>query len=96
MKSAQVTASGRIEWVDAPEHTVTMDDVLLKIKACSICGSDAIYTNIGGFPPGREPRRLSQPGAKVAIFGAGPVRRSGSWRYTNAPSNWTSARRHPH
>ncbi len=71
MKSIQVTAPGRAEWVDVPEPHVGPDDVLLRIKACGICGSDAMYTQIGGIPPRQGATPLGhEPAAEVAEVGA--------------------------
>lgn len=70
MKSVQVTGPGVISWVDVPEPEAGPKDVLLKIKACGICGSDGLYTDVGGIPPlkGRQPLG-HEPVAEVIAVG---------------------------
>ena len=70
MKSIQVTAPGRAEWVEVPDPQVGPGDVLLKIKACGICGSDAMYTQVGGIPPRQGATPLGhEPAAEVIEVG---------------------------
>lgn len=79
MKSVQVTGPGRAEWVEVPDPVVGPRDVLLKIRACGICGSDGMYTQVGGIPPrqgatplGHEPAaEIVQIGAEVTGFAVG-------------------------
>ncbi|KDP19961.1 theronine dehydrogenase [Oenococcus oeni] len=51
MKQVQVTAVGENSFVDVDQPQVGRQDVLIKIKANGICGSDTFYTSIGGIPP---------------------------------------------
>ncbi|WP_276040182.1 zinc-dependent alcohol dehydrogenase [Mycolicibacterium alvei] len=37
--------------MDVPTPTVSSHDVLVRIRACGICGSDTLYISIGGLPP---------------------------------------------
>lgn len=70
MKSVQVTGPDQNEWVEAPAFKVGPDDVLLDIKACGICGSDAFYTHVGGIPPRVGATPLGhEPAAEVAEIG---------------------------
>ena len=62
MKVSVVTAPGDVQVVDVPTPTVGPADVLVKIRACGICGSDAFYITLGGMgdhtggmPLGHEP-----------------------------------------
>src|SRR6476619_3241089 len=62
MKVSVVTAPGETRVVDAPTPTVGRADVLVKIRACGICGTDAFFIsmggitgNDGGMPLGHEP-----------------------------------------
>ena len=57
MKVSMVVGAGKTEIVEVPDPTVGPADVLVKMKACGICGSDALYIAIGGLPPrqGRMP-----------------------------------------
>ena len=54
-----VTGPARLEVVDADTPTVGAADVLVRMRACGICGSDAFYITIGGVPPrqGSHPAR---------------------------------------
>lgn len=40
MKALLLTAPGRLEHVDVPDPEVGADDVLVRVRACGICGSD--------------------------------------------------------
>jgi len=71
MKSVQVTGVDRAEWVDVAEPDVGARDVLLKIRACGICGSDAMYTHVGGIPPRQGATPLGhEPAAEVVEVGS--------------------------
>ena len=50
MKVSVVTAPGETQVVDVPKPTVGPADVLVKIRACGICGSDSFYISLGGIP----------------------------------------------
>lgn len=79
MKSVYVTGPDQIEWVEVDAPTAGPTDVLLKIRACGICGSDAMYANLGGIPPrhgatplGHEPAgEVVEVGAEVTGFAVG-------------------------
>lgn len=71
MRSVRVTAPDTVEWaeVDMPEPGPR--DVLLKIRACGICGSDALYSHMGGIPPRQGDTPLGhEPAAEVVEVGA--------------------------
>jgi 2-desacetyl-2-hydroxyethyl bacteriochlorophyllide A dehydrogenase len=79
MKQSMVTGPGQTEVVDVPEPEVGPRDVLIKMRACGICGSDAMYIAIGGIPPrhgetplGHEPAgEVVQVGAEVTGISVG-------------------------
>jgi 2-desacetyl-2-hydroxyethyl bacteriochlorophyllide A dehydrogenase len=72
MKSVRVTGPDKNEWVEIPKPEVGPRDVLLKMKACGICGSDAMYSNVGGIPPRQGATPLGhEPAAEVVE--AGPL-----------------------
>ncbi|MGA5463755.1 zinc-dependent alcohol dehydrogenase [Mycobacterium sp. NPDC050041] len=51
MRAAFVTAPDETEVKEVPTPSVGPDDVLVRIRACGICGSDTLYIAIGGLPP---------------------------------------------
>lgn len=57
MKVTMVTGPGATGVVDVAQPEIGPRDVLVKIRACGICGSDALYIALGGLPPhqGRMP-----------------------------------------
>lgn len=70
MKSIRVTGVDTIEWVDVEKPTAGPADVLLAIKACGICGSDAMYAHLGGIPPRQGATPLGhEPAAEVVEVG---------------------------
>lgn len=71
MKSVYVTAPDTTEWVDVAEPRPGRADVLLSMKACGICGSDALYTHVGGIPPRQGATPLGhEPAAEVVEVGS--------------------------
>lgn len=71
MRASIVSAPGQTEVVDAPTPAVGPTDVLVKMRACGICGSDALYISLGGLPPrqGRMPLGHEPAGEVVEIGG---------------------------
>ncbi|GAA2421383.1 zinc-dependent alcohol dehydrogenase [Mycolicibacterium llatzerense] len=71
MKAAVVTGTGTTDVIDLARPEVGPRDVLVKIRACGICGSDALYIAIGGLPPhqGRMPLGHEPAGEIVAVGG---------------------------
>lgn len=71
MKICVVSAPGQTQVVDAPKPTVGPTDVLVKMRACGICGSDGLYISLGGLPPrqGRMPLG-HEPAGEVVEVGA--------------------------
>ncbi|OBF02066.1 zinc-binding dehydrogenase [Mycobacterium sp. 852002-10029_SCH5224772] len=71
MKTSVVTGPGKAEVLDAERPTVGPHDVLVRMRACGICGSDAFYITIGGLPPrqGRTPLG-HEPAGEIAEVGA--------------------------
>ncbi|OCB54696.1 theronine dehydrogenase [Mycobacterium malmoense] len=72
MKLAMVTGAGKAEIVDTDRPEVGPRDVLVRMRACGICGSDAFYIAIGGIPPrqGRMPLG-HEPAGEVVEVGSG-------------------------
>jgi L-iditol 2-dehydrogenase len=69
MKVSMVTGPGKSEVVDAPIPEAGPKDVLIRMRACGICGSDAFYISIGGIPPrqGHTPLGHEAAGEVVAV-----------------------------
>ncbi|MCR2817276.1 alcohol dehydrogenase catalytic domain-containing protein [Microbacterium sp. zg.Y1090] len=71
MKSVHVTGVNQIDWVEVDKPEVGPRDVLLRMRACGICGSDAMYASYGGIPPRQGATPLGhEPAAEVAEVGA--------------------------
>lgn len=71
MKLAMVTGPGQTEVVQVPTPAVGPTDVLVKMRACGICGSDAMYIAIGGIPPRQGHTPLGhEPAGEVVEVGA--------------------------
>jgi 2-desacetyl-2-hydroxyethyl bacteriochlorophyllide A dehydrogenase len=50
MKVSVVTAPGQTRVIDVPKPVVGPTDVLVKIRACGICGTDSFFISMGGIP----------------------------------------------
>lgn len=72
MKSVVVTGAGQAAVLDTAEPEIGERDVLVRMRACGICGSDAFYIAIGGIPPrqGHTPLGHEPAGEVVAVGGA--------------------------
>ncbi|WP_077090324.1 zinc-dependent alcohol dehydrogenase [Mycobacterium rhizamassiliense] len=71
MKVATVTGPGKAEVLDADHPQPGPDDVLVAMRACGICGSDAFYITIGGIPPRQGHTPLGhEPAGEVVEVGA--------------------------
>jgi 2-desacetyl-2-hydroxyethyl bacteriochlorophyllide A dehydrogenase len=72
MKVSMVTGPGTTKVMDIEQPQVGERDVLVRIRACGICGSDALYIALGGLPPrqGRMPLGHEAAG-EVFEVGAG-------------------------
>jgi L-iditol 2-dehydrogenase len=71
VKVSVVTAPGETRVLDVPKPTVGPADVLVKIRACGICGSDAFYIAIGGVPPRQGQTPLGhEPAGEVVEVGS--------------------------
>ena len=79
MKSVQVTGVGTSAVVDVPTPVAGPADVLVRMRACGICGSDTFYIARGGIPPregatpiGHEPAgEVVEVGAEVSGIAVG-------------------------
>ena len=67
MLRAIVTAPGKTDVVDAERPVAGPRDVLVRIRACGICGSDALYIAIGGLPPHHGCMPLGHEAAGVVV-----------------------------
>ncbi|MEN2739563.1 zinc-binding dehydrogenase [Microbacterium sp. X-17] len=71
MRSVQVTGVGENGWAEVPEPEIGPRDVLLRIRACGVCGSDGMYSDMGGIPPHIGATRLGhEPAGEVVEIGA--------------------------
>ena len=69
MRVAMVTGPGKTDVLEVPDPSPGPADVLVKMKACGICGSDSLYIAMGGLPPhtGRMPLGHEPAGEVVAL-----------------------------
>jgi L-iditol 2-dehydrogenase len=72
MKMSVVTGPGKAEVLEADRPQVGPDDVLVRMRACGICGSDAFYISIGGIPPRQGHTPLGhEPAGEIVEVGSG-------------------------
>jgi threonine dehydrogenase-like Zn-dependent dehydrogenase len=64
-----VTGPGRTDVVEVPTPAVGSHDVLVKMRACGICGSDALYIAIGGLRDGPTPLGHEPAGEVLQVGG---------------------------
>jgi len=74
MRSVVVTGAGVTEVLDVVRPTPGPTDALLKVRACGICGSDAMYIQIGGIPPRQGATPLGHEIAGEIVEVGGHVR----------------------
>jgi 2-desacetyl-2-hydroxyethyl bacteriochlorophyllide A dehydrogenase len=67
VKVSVVTAPGETQVVDVDKPTAGPQDVLVKMRACGICGSDALYISIGGISKGHMPLGHEPAGEVVEV-----------------------------
>ena len=71
MHAVYVTGPGTVAKLEVPRPTAGPRDLLVKVRACGICGSDAFYTQIGGIPPRQGETPLGhEPAGEVVEVGA--------------------------
>lgn len=71
MKSSIVTGPGETAVVEVARPTTGPRDVLVRIRACGICGSDSLYIAIGGLPPRAGHMPLGhEPAGEVVEIGS--------------------------
>ncbi|MGE2688890.1 zinc-dependent alcohol dehydrogenase [Mycolicibacterium pulveris] len=71
MKVATVTGAGRAELLEVDQPQPGPADVLVRMRACGICGSDTFYITIGGIPPRQGCTPLGhEPAGEVVQVGA--------------------------
>ncbi|MEV7038420.1 zinc-binding dehydrogenase [Amycolatopsis sp. NPDC051061] len=67
MKSVVVTGPGRVEVVEVPKPSAGPKDVLVRMRACGLCGSDGYYIARGGIPPREGATPLGHEGAGEVV-----------------------------
>lgn len=71
MRSVVVTGPGQVEMLEVETPTAGPRDVLVKMRASGICGSDAMYISVGGIPPHAGATRLGhEPAGEIVEVGA--------------------------
>ncbi|HUB54103.1 MAG TPA: zinc-binding dehydrogenase [Mycobacterium sp.] len=70
MRASIVTGPGETKIVELPKPVAGPADVLVKMRACGICGSDALYISLGGLPPRQGKMPLGhEPAGEVVEVG---------------------------
>lgn len=70
MKAVMVTGPGATDVVEVEQPAAGPSDVLVRVRACGICGSDHMYTMYGGIPPRQGATPLGhEPAGEVAAVG---------------------------
>ena len=71
MKATIVTGPGTAEVIETPRPDIGPADVLVRMRACGVCGSDGFYITIGGIPPRQGHTPLGhEPAGEVVDVGA--------------------------
>jgi 2-desacetyl-2-hydroxyethyl bacteriochlorophyllide A dehydrogenase len=71
VRSVIVTGPGTTDVVEIPVPLVGPHDLLVRMRACGICGSDALYISYGGIPPRQGATPLGhEPAGEVVEVGA--------------------------
>ena len=66
-----MTGPGTTDVVEVPVPAVGSRDVLIRMRACGVCGSDALYISYGGIPPRAGATPLGhEPTGEVVEVGA--------------------------
>ena len=74
MKVSIVTGPGVADVVEVDRPAIGPNDVLVRMRACGICGSDAFYITIGGIPPRHGHTPLGhEPAGEIVEIGADVV-----------------------
>jgi (R,R)-butanediol dehydrogenase/meso-butanediol dehydrogenase/diacetyl reductase len=61
MKSVQTAAPGTIQVAEIQRPAPGPRDLLVRVHACGICGTDAAFVQMGGMPLGPEGKTASIP-----------------------------------
>ena len=61
MKSVRTAAPGTIKVAEIQRPAPGPSDLLVRVRACGICGTDAAFVQMGGMPLGREGETASIP-----------------------------------
>ncbi len=71
MRASIVTGPGETTLVDVATPAVGPRDVLVKMRACGICGTDSFYISAGGLPPRQGKMPLGhEPAGEVVDVGS--------------------------
>jgi (R,R)-butanediol dehydrogenase/meso-butanediol dehydrogenase/diacetyl reductase len=74
MKSVQTGVVGTVDVVDVERPVPGPRDVLMRIRACGICGTDVAFLHMGGMPTGPDQTRAihlgHEPAGEIVEVGA--------------------------
>jgi (R,R)-butanediol dehydrogenase / meso-butanediol dehydrogenase / diacetyl reductase len=68
MKSVRTAAPGTIEIAEIQRPAPGPRDVLLRVRTCGICGTDAAFVQMGGMPLGPEGETAAGATATACAF----------------------------
>jgi 2-desacetyl-2-hydroxyethyl bacteriochlorophyllide A dehydrogenase len=51
MRTTVIVGPNKTDVIESATPSVGINDILVKIRACGLCGSDNMYISIGGLPP---------------------------------------------
>ncbi|MEU4226986.1 zinc-binding dehydrogenase [Nonomuraea sp. NPDC026600] len=68
MKALMVTGPGKVEVLEVPDPVAGPADVLVKMKACGVCGADPHAVREGGIVPGQSQTPLGHEPAGEVVF----------------------------
>ncbi|WP_344646518.1 zinc-dependent alcohol dehydrogenase [Winogradskya consettensis] len=67
-----MTGPGKTATIEVERPVAGPGDVLVRMRACGICGSDGLYISVGGIPPRQGATPLGhEPAGEIVSIGAG-------------------------
>jgi threonine dehydrogenase-like Zn-dependent dehydrogenase len=98
MKSVPTAAPGTIQVAEIQRPAPGPRDLLVRVRACGICGTDTAFVQMGGMPLGPDGQTASiplghEPAGEVVEIGAEVDRSSGQGQVLLQPCGARSCQR---